>query len=73
MASTEIGGQVIIKTITEFQGVDDESASTGELKIEGANGSFISLNADTGNVDTVLITISDGGATTSEAINWDDL
>ncbi len=73
MASTVIGGQVIIKSITEFQGVGDDFASTGELKIEGADGSFVALNADTGNVDTVLITISDGGATTSEEINWDDL
>lgn len=73
MASTEIGGQVIIKTITELQGVGDDYAATGELKIEGTKGSLISLNAKTDNVDTMLITVTDGGATATEEFNWDDL
>ncbi len=73
MASTEINGGVIIKTITEFQGVGDDYASTGELKIQGANGSFITLKADTGNVNTVSVTIFDGNTTTNKEIKWEDL
>lgn len=73
MASTAIDGQIKLKTITDLQGVGEGNPTFGELKIEGANGSFVSLNADTGNDDTLLLTIFDGSVTTSKLVNWQEL
>ncbi len=73
IASTEIGGRIVITTVTELKGAGDNHPNVGELKFSGANGGFVSMNADTGNLDTVIVTIFDGNTTSSEELNWDDL
>jgi hypothetical protein len=78
---TEIGGPYTIETSPPFQGSLSSSLSSssyptvGKLTITAPDdGSFVSLNADTGDPNTVLITIRDaGGTVTSEEIAWNDL
>jgi polyisoprenoid-binding protein YceI len=51
---------------------EDNYPTGGKLTITGTNSSIV-LDADTGNPDTVLMTIDENGAVTSETISWDDL
>ncbi|MCB1756184.1 MAG: hypothetical protein KDJ38_11710 [Gammaproteobacteria bacterium] len=73
IASSEIDGQIALSTITELQGTGDDYPVFGELKIEGANGSYVSLNADTGDDATVLLTVFDGSVTDSREVAWQTL
>lgn len=70
---SEIGGRVIITTPTDFQGVGNNHPDFGEILFTGSEGSYASLNADTGNNSTVLVTIFDGAVTSSDEIDWDEL
>ena len=71
--SSEIGGRVIVTTPTELQGMGENYPDTGEIVFTGSQGSYTSLNADTGDNDTVLVTVFDGSVTNSDTVNWDDL
>ena len=73
-ASNAIGGSVVIDTDPVFEyGLFDTYPSTGTLTVTGADGTYVSLNADTGDINTVMITIFDGTTTTSEVIPWSQL
>lgn len=75
---TAVQGSFTIATGPSLTGtIDDESdednyPTAGELTITGSNSS-INLNADTGNPDTVLLTINDNGTVTSREVDWDSL
>lgn len=73
IASTDMNGQVVITTQTPLQGTGDNYPDTGEMKFEGANGTYVSLNADTGDNSTVNMIIFDGSATISDEIPWSEL
>jgi hypothetical protein len=42
------------------------------MTVKGANGSFVSLDADTGSNETVLVTTNDGTSTQSEILPWNE-
>ncbi len=71
VASTDLDGQIVITTPTVLQGAGDANPTTGVMRIEG--GGYISLDADTGDVNTVSLTVFDGSTTTTEIIPWADL
>ncbi len=73
VSSSEIKGKIEITTPLELQGVGENNPTIGEVKMEGANSTFVSLNADTGNIDTLILTIFDGSVTKSDEIRWDEL
>ena len=74
IASNTIGGSVNIDTNPALEyGTFDTYPSTGTLTVTGADGTYVSLNADTGDMNTVIITIFDGAATISNEIPWSQL
>ena len=67
-------GTVTVVTDPVFQGsVFDDCPTLGTMTITGTNGSSASLNANTGNPNTLLLTINNGSSTTTETINCSDL
>ena len=69
-ASSEFDGQVTIDTIRALQGTGDNPPYTGEMRIEGADNTFVALDADTGNLNTVFVTINDGP---TQELTWEEL
>lgn len=68
-----IQGSISIKTDPAFTGnVENDYPTAGTLTVTGSNSSIM-LNADTGSVDTVQMTINDNGSTTSKVITWESL
>ncbi len=61
-----------VETVTAFRRADaDENFTVGSLTI--ADGSRVeTLDADSGDPDTFLLTVQDGGATTSYVVPWSD-
>lgn len=72
-ASTDIKGKVVVETLSTMQGVGAENPITGKVKISGANGSYMMIDADSGNSKTLILTTFDGSTTTSDELNWTDL
>ena len=77
LSGSAIGGSIKIVTDPALTGtIDDESENTyptaGKIIVTGSNSSVV-LDADTGNPATVLLTIDDNGAVSSEEINWSEL
>ena len=70
--STKFDGSVQISTgIPILYEVGDFYPTSGELTADGANGSYLTLNADTGDNDTVYYYVSDGANyTESDEIDW---
>ena len=74
IASDELEGRVTFETVQALNFTDsNENPSTGILKLSGANGSSVILNADTGDVATALLTIDDGSSVISETVNWSSI
>ena len=73
LASTDIEGQIEITTPVPLQGKGDSYPIIGTTTVTGANGSYVSLNADTGNNETLILTIFDGGTSVSEEVFWSEL
>ncbi len=72
--SDELGGRMDVstpQTISTLSG--DDWPTTGELRIDGDNSSFLSLHANTGDVNTVLMTVHNGASTTANTVTWDSL
>lgn len=70
---TAIQGSISIDTSPSFTGsIDDDYPTSGTLTITGSNSS-VELNADTGNDDTVLMTINENGSTSSKEVSWESL
>ena len=66
-------GKVIIETEPYFKGENSSpNPDTGIMTVKGANGSFVSLDADTGSNETVLVTTNDGTSTQSEILPWNE-
>jgi len=74
VSSNTIGGSVNIDTDPAFGfGPFDDYPNTGTLTVTGSDGTYVSLNADTGDLNTVILTVFDGTATTSDEIPWSQL
>lgn len=73
LASSDIDGQIEITTPVPLQGTADNYPDVGTTTIEGAGGTYVSLNADTGDIDTVILTAYDGSTTISDEIFWTEL
>jgi len=76
-----LNGTISVETNSPLTGpvvTDDEGDQTpgvptgGKYTISGGNSS-VEVNADTGNPDTVSITINENGAVSSETVNWSDI
>jgi len=66
-------GKIIIETEPNFKGKNSSpNPDTGIMTVKGANGSFVSLDADTGSNETVLVTVNDGTSTQSEILLWNE-
>jgi hypothetical protein len=62
---------VIVDTEPPFKSSSDSKGfDTGVMTIKGTNGSSVSLDADTGDFETVLVTINDGATTQSHTVPW---
>lgn len=68
-----IQGSISIGTDPSFTGnVENDYPTAGILTVTGSNSSIM-LNADTGSIDTVLMTINDNGSISSNEITWESL
>lgn len=68
-----IQGSISISTDPLFTGnYENDYPSTGTLTINGSNSSII-LNADTGNNETVQMTVNDNGSISSREVTWESL
>jgi len=73
IGSDEIGGRMDISTLELFtfdtyQGV--ENIVSGRMRVNGADGSYIEIDADTGDTYTAFLTVSDGVTVTTETVDW---
>lgn len=64
-------GTVNISTPTTFSGPVTGNPTAGQMKIDGANGSYITITANSNN--TVTIVIFDGTTTTTKTKTWDTI
>ncbi len=74
LASDQLNGRVNVATpqalaYSEFANYP----ATGRLVLSGANGSSISLDADTGSLSTVMLTVFDGAVSTSNTVDWSSI
>ena len=70
--SGELGGMVKISTGTPIRyEINDFYPSTGDITATGAEGSYLTLDADTGDIDTVYYYVTDGASyVDSDVIDW---
>jgi len=73
ITSTELNGKIIVTTISPLVGSGDNNPHTGSLRIDGAQGSYVIIDADTGDVNTANLIINDGSSTTSKIVNWSEI
>ena len=74
ISSTEAGGSLIISTeIPLFFELYDYYPTVGTVKASGAENTYVSLDADTGDYNTVYQTIYDGASAVSNVIDWSTL
>lgn len=74
IASDELEGRVSFDTEQSLVYEDgNDNPSTGILKLSGANGSSVTLDAFSGDIETVLMTINNGSSVTSEEVRWDSI
>ncbi|MCP4406758.1 MAG: hypothetical protein GY807_03190 [Gammaproteobacteria bacterium] len=66
-------GQITVITDPAFQGISNLCPTVGTMTISASDGSLAILNADTGDPNTMLLTINDGAATTTETVNCNEL
>jgi len=74
LGSDYLDGRVKVETpqilsFSEFNSNPD----TGVLRVVGAGNSSVTLDADTGNIATALLTVFDGSSTTSDEVNWSSI
>lgn len=74
IASDELGGHVAFDTVQSlvYEG-GNKNPSTGILKLSGASGSSVTLDAFTGDLETVLMTINNGSSVSSDEVRWDSI
>lgn len=72
-AGTDMDGKIIVETLITMQGVGSSNPAVGQVKISGANGSYMLIDADSGNANTVILTTFDGSSATTEELNWNEL
>ena len=74
LQSEKIKGKVVTTTDPEFKGkIGQKYPDTGAITVTGANGSYVKLDADTGDNSTLLLTVDDGKSVTSEEVRWREL
>lgn len=76
MISDLVGGRVIVRTDPVFTGSVGYYSSYpdyGLMTVTGAEGSYVKLDADTGDNSTAYITYSSGGSVSSETVYWRNL
>ncbi len=74
LASDELNGRVNVATpLTMQYGASESYPVTGQMVISGAGGSSISLDANTGDLSTVLQTVFNGASTTAETVAWSSI
>lgn len=72
-AGTDVDGKIVVETLITMQGVGGSHPSVGQVKISGANGSYMLIDADSGDANTVILTTFDGSSATTEELNWNEL
>lgn len=72
-AGTDINGKIVVETLLTMQGVAAGNPTVGMVKISGANGSYMTIDADSGNSKTLILTTFDGSTTTSDELYWTEL
>ena len=70
---TKLEGNVAIDTLMTFEGIYSDEPTVGEMQITGANGSYVLIDANTGDDDTVYVTIYDGSLSVAQELTWDEL
>lgn len=71
ITNAKLGGKVTIATDPSFVGsFQNAYPDTGKMRISGKDNSYVEINADTGDNNTVQISTSQG---TSEIIPWSEL
>ena len=70
-AGSTTPGVVNISTPTTFSGPLGGNPTTGQMRIDGANGSYITITANSNN--TVTIVIFDGTTTITRTRTWDTI
>ena len=73
MSRTELGGSVTIETTNLFEVVGDGYFTSGSMRVSGANGSYVLIDANTGDDETVYLTVFDGSTSTSQELTWEAL
>ncbi|MEA3413266.1 MAG: hypothetical protein U9R74_17275 [Pseudomonadota bacterium] len=73
VTSSAYPGTFSIQTPVPLQGSIYGNPETGTLRISAPDGSSVELNADTGDTETVIITVNNGSSTTSREVTWAEL
>ncbi len=72
-AGTDINGKIVVETLVTMQGVGSANPTIGKVKISGANSSYMIIDADSGDANTLILTTFDGSSSVSEELNWNEL
>ncbi|MDO6459510.1 hypothetical protein Q4485_02260 [Granulosicoccaceae sp. 1_MG-2023] len=72
LQSTTLNGALQIETLSVFEGTYQDEPVSGSMKVSGANGSYVTIDAASGSDDTLYVTTFDGSTTTSEEMSWED-
>lgn len=72
VASDALDGRVRFDTVQALRYLSRSQnyPDTGILRLRGASGNSLRLDADTGDIDTVTLTVESNGSVTSEEIQW---
>ena len=74
VASDQLNGRLMFKTPQPLLFMSNSTRPvTGLLHLTGASGSYIELNADTGQSDSVFLTVFDGSVVSAGSVIWSDL
>ncbi|MGB0866844.1 MAG: hypothetical protein ACPGSC_10065 [Granulosicoccaceae bacterium] len=74
MASDALDGRISFETLQVLSYADDDDyPGTGVVRLSGANDTTLTLNADTGDLSTVLLSVFDGAVTSSDVVDWSSI
>ncbi|MEM9603682.1 MAG: hypothetical protein AAGA11_12525 [Pseudomonadota bacterium] len=74
LASDAINGRITVSTPIQLAfDANQTYPSTGQLRITGEGGSYVEFDANTGDVSTVLVTVSSTSGTTANTVSWTSL
>ena len=74
IGSDAINGRVTVSTpMTMVTASGDAWPNIGQMRIDGDGGSYVTLDANTGDINTVLVTINNGSSVQSNTVAWSSL